>query len=204
MVFCSLIDGGLEKRERKESDILLFQLLQRDCEQAFTIIYKQYVKSLYSLAYKYLKSKEMAEDAIHHVFCKLWEHRSTIDVNINLKNYLYSSVKNYILNEIRNNNLAIQKNYELAQLDSPYEIDVIEQIEEKEMYDLLKRAMDSLPEQKRQVCYYKIYDELSNQEIADKMNVSVNTIKTHYSQSLKLMRTMLKKAVLFVIFLFFR
>ncbi len=188
--------------DNSQSDLILFQLLQNDSEQAFTIIYKQYVKLLYSISFKYLKSKELAEDVVHHVFCKLWEQRSCIDVNVNLKNYLFSATKNYILNEIRNNNLAIQKNYELAQSASQYEDSLIEQIEEQELMSILQRALERLPEQKRQVCYYKIYDKLSNQEIAEKMKISINTVKTHYSQSIKQLRIMLEKTILFIFFIF--
>ncbi|UKI47213.1 MAG: LuxR C-terminal-related transcriptional regulator [Phocaeicola vulgatus] len=47
------------------------------------------------------------------------------------------------------------------------------------------QAIDHLPKQKRQVCLYKLKGNLSNQEIADKMNISVPTVKTHYAQAIK-------------------
>ena len=183
-----------------DSDLVLFQLLQENSEHAFAIIYKRYVSPLYSLAYKYLKNKEMAEDAVHYTFCKLWERRAFIDISVSLKNYLYTIVKNYILNEIRNNNFAIQKNYEIAQSASHYESDLAEQLEVRETEQMIQKTLDRLPEQKKQVCYYKIYDRLSNQEIADKMGLSVNTIKTHYSQSLKLLKVMLHRIAFLLFF----
>ena len=45
---------------------------------------------------RYLKNVEAAEEAVQHVFVKLWESVRHIEIEINLKNYLYTMTKNYI------------------------------------------------------------------------------------------------------------
>ena len=92
-------------------------------------------------------------------------------------------LKNHLLNEIRNNYTALEKNYELAQ----------------EMTEQLYRAIDSLPEQKKAVCLYKLKDSLSNQEIAEKMQISIPTVKTHYSQAIKLLREHFDKLLILLL-----
>lgn len=67
--------------------------------------------------------------------------------------------------------------------------------------DIFYKALDKLPEQKRAICLLKVREELSNKEIAERMNLSVNTIKTHYSESLKLLRMYLKKMLMIILFL---
>ena len=142
----------------------------------------------------------MAEDVVQHVFSRLWEFRSKLRVGISLKNYLFTMTKNHVLNLIRNENSAIAKNYEMAQSASPYEDNLIEKLEKKELMSSFYKAVDMLPAQKRDICLMKVQEELTNQEIAERMNLSVNTIKTHYSEALKLLRIHLSKMLIIVAF----
>ncbi|KAB6312336.1 sigma-70 family RNA polymerase sigma factor, partial [Bacteroides xylanisolvens] len=151
-------------------------------------------------AYRYLMSSDMAEDVVQHVFSRLWEFRSELRVGISLKNYLFTMTKNHVLNLIRNENSAIAKNYEMAQSASPYEDNLIEKLEKKELMSSFYKAVDMLPAQKRDICLMKVQEELTNQEIAERMNLSVNTIKTHYSEALKLLRIHLSKMLIIVAF----
>ena len=112
-------------------------------------------------------------------------------------------LKNYLLNEIRNNYSALEKNYELAQETIEYENEILERLEEKEMNEQLYRAIGDLPEQKRAVCLYKLKKGLSNQEIAEKMQISIPTVKTHYSQAIKLLREHFEKLLILLLFSLF-
>lgn len=170
------------------SDEDLLSLLGKDDEQAFTIIYQRYHKLLYVVAYKYLKNDCSAKDSVQQIFYRLWESRSILIINMNLRNYLYTMLKNHLLNEIRNNYTAMEKNYELAQEKVEYEDDLLDNIEKKEIEEQLYRAINGLPEQKKQVCLYKLRGNLSNLEIANKMGISVPTVKTHYAQAVKMLR----------------
>ena len=182
-----------------QTDDELLILLQKGNERAFTAIYERYHKLLYVLAYKYLKDNDTAKDAVQQIFLKLWESRSLFSIHINLRNYLYTMLKNHLLNEIRNNYTALEKNYELAQETIEYENEILSKLEEKEMTEQLYRAIDSLPEQKKAVCLYKLKDSLSNQEIAEKMQISIPTVKTHYSQAIKLLREHFNKLLILLL-----
>ena len=170
------------------SDEYLLSLLGKGDEQAFTIIYQRYHKLLYVVAYKYLKNDCSAKDSVQQIFYRLWESRSVLIINMNLRNSLYTMLKNHLLNEIRNNYMAMEKNYELAQEKVEYEDDLLDNIEKKEIEEQLYQAINGLPEQKKQVCLYKLRGNLSNLEIANKMGISVPTVKTHYAQAVKMLR----------------
>lgn len=170
------------------TDEQLLSLLTESNEDAFTIIYERYHKLLYVVAFKYLKSSDFAQDAVQQIFLKLWEARTVLGISINLRNYLYTMLKNHLLNEIRNNYNAMEKNYELAQQPIEYENELLAQLEEKEMMEQLYQAIHNLPEQKKIVCLYKLRGNLSNMEIAEKMHISVPTVKTHYAQAIKMLR----------------
>lgn len=178
--------------ERNE-DHALFILLKKKDKDAFAVIYRKYHRYLYSLALKYLKSGQMAEDAVQHVFVKLWESTGDIQIEINLKNYLYTMTKNYILNMIRNRREAVSLNYVNAQLDFDAGDDIMKQMEERQMHILLYQCIEQLPPQKREICMRKLKTNDSNQAIADKMGISIHTVKTHYQESLRMLKGFLQQ-----------
>lgn len=180
------------------NDEALFALIEKGDERAFTHAYDRYHKLLYVLAYRYLMNVNMAEDVVQHVFSRLWEFRTELRVGISLKNYLFTMTKNHVLNLIRNENTAITKNYEMAQSAPAYEDNLIEDLEKKELMSNFYKAVDMLPVQKREICLMKVREELTNQEIAERMKLSVNTVKTHYSEALKLLRVHLRKMLIIV------
>ncbi|MDR2449629.1 MAG: RNA polymerase sigma-70 factor [Prevotellaceae bacterium] len=194
------------KHIHDKDDEYLLHLLRQGGKDAFTRIYERYHKMLYALSYKYLKSQAAAEDAVQHVFVKLWEHHADIIVMVNLRNYLYSMTKNYILNHIRNAHNAVAHNYRMAQVAGAVEDNLFETIERKELRAMFYQAIKLLPAQKREICLLKMEDKLSNQEIADKMQLSINTVKTHYAQAIKLLRAAMSKMFqltgLFILFPF--
>ena len=179
-------------------DEKLFSFIEKGDKGAFTQAYDRYHKLLYVLAYRYLMNADMAEDVVQHVFARLWEFRSELHVGISLKNYLFTMTKNHVLNLIRNENSAISKNYEIAQSTPVYEDNLIENLEKKELMASFYKAVDMLPPQKRSICLMKVKEELTNQEIAERMNLSVNTVKTHYSEALKMLRIHLSKMLIIV------
>ena len=182
------------------SDSDLFSLLQQGNKNAFTVIYQKYNEALYALSYRYLMDGHMAEDAVQHVFVKLWEFHTKLDVTLSLKNYLYTMTKNYVLNQIRNHNNAIVHNYRMYQTEDfqTYEDELHNAIENKETLALFYDAINKLPEQKRMVCLMKLEGKFSNRDIADKMNISINTVKTHYAQALKMLKQHLGRFLILI------
>lgn len=182
-----------------ENDEELLRSLRSDSEEAFTCVYDRYHRLLYVLAYRYLKDTAFAEDATQHVFMRLWESRALLVAGMNLRNFLYTMMKNHVLNVIRDQNTAIEKNYEIAQSAPEYEDELLAKIEEKDMMRRLYEEIDRLPEQKRLVCLYKLRGNLSNQEIAERMRISVPTVKTHYAQAIKALRIRFEKLFLILL-----
>lgn len=173
----------------RNEDHALFLLIKKRDKDAFSAVYQKYHRYLYSLAVKYLKDAQLAEDAVQHVFVKLWETTKNIEIEINLKNYLYTMTKNYILNTIRDHKEEISLSYANAQIDIPGQDDIIKALENKQMRSILYQGVESLPPQKKEVCLRKLETTDSNQQIADKMGISVHTVKSHYQESVKILRS---------------
>ena len=156
---------------------------------AFATIYDRYHKHMYILAHRYLKSQEMAEDAVQQVLVNFWVNRNNINESLNMRSFLFTALKNHTLNTIRDEQGAIVKNYEflMESLHDGYDESEIE--ETLEMTSLIEKAVKNLSPQRRQIYYLKIMEGCSNQEIADKLIISINTVKSQYYHILKEIRS---------------
>jgi RNA polymerase sigma-70 factor (ECF subfamily) len=156
-------------------------------EKAFETIYRQYHRLMYAVAFRYLASPEDAEDMVADVFVRFWEMHRTIVIETSLRNYLYTMMKNMILNRWRKSEPVFIADYSEAQQkedDDGFE----KMLEQKELLEQIHKAIDDLPEQKRRICLMKLEENLRNEEIAKRMNISPNTVKTHYMQALRQLR----------------
>lgn len=180
-------------------DHRLWQQLREGEEKAFSTVFDAYYRYLYVLAYRFLMSEEAAEDAVQYTFMRLWEGRAGFDYRKGIKNLLFTILKNYVLNEIRHNNMALQKRYEIAQAAEEADVNFLHRLEEADFKTHLYRLIDQLTPQRRQICLLKIQDGLSNQEIADMLHISIPTVKSHYTQAIKLLRSQINKIIALVL-----
>ena len=180
--------------ENTDEDSILFHLIKRRDMSAFTTVYYKYHPYLYALAIRYLKNTEMTEEVVQYVFVKLWETSRDIEIKVNVKNYLFTMTKNHILNTIRDRKETISLSYENAQIEISDESgDFLKMLEEKQLMSILHDGIESLPPQKREICRKKINENKTNTEIAEEMGLSVHTVKSHYQESIKLLRIYFQK-----------
>lgn len=176
-------------------DQKLYDDLRRGKEYAFAAVFERYNRLLYTIAYRFLKSEEEAEDAIQYLFMKLWEQRTNFSFESGIRSLLFTILKNYILNELRHRSLVFEKLYEMAQQVND-EDDFLTQFENGELGKFLRVAIDKLPPQKQKICLLKIEYGLSNQEIADRMGITVPTVKSYYTQAIKALRNEIESLII--------
>ena len=140
---------------------------------------------LYALAYRYLKSGEEAEDAVQYTFMKLREQRSDFEFQSGIRSLLFTILKNYIMNELRHRQIVFEKHYD----------SFLKNFEDKDFREHLRTTIGKLPPQKQKICRLKIEKGLSNQEIADEMHITVPTVKSHYTQAIKILRAEIESLI---------
>ena len=176
-----------QKYSQDEAQALV-KALKEGNQLAFSIVYKTYAAQTFSLAFKYLLNKELAEDAVQNLFLKLWLKKEEIDETKPINRYLFTMLKNDLLNTLRDS----KKNIYLLEdcLSMVLELEDNSQNEnlKQEQMNIIQQALEQLSPQRRKVFEKKVSGKYSNQEIADKLNLSINTIKFQYSQSLKQIR----------------
>ena len=188
-----------QKYSQDEAQALV-KALKEGNQLAFSIVYKTYAAQTFSLAFKYLLNKELAEDAVQNLFLKLWLKKEEIDETKPINRYLFKMLKNDLLNTLRDS----KKNIYLLE-DCPSMVLELEDNSQnenlkQEQMNIIQQALEQLSPQRRKVFEMKVSGKYSNQEIADKLNLSINTIKFQYSQSLKQIRATVRELSLLLLY----
>lgn len=74
-------------------------------------------------------------------------------------------------------------------------------LEAQELHDLIQRAIMAIPENSREIFLKSRDENLTNQEIADKMNISIKTVEKHITRSLKIVKSIIGDSYIYLIFL---
>ena len=156
---------------------------------SFDQIYKQYWSKLYIYAFNVLQEKKICEDIVQEIFIDLWAKRDNVQIT-DLNSYLYQSVKYQIFNHFRKSKYKKQLLIKFNLMNTQNGID--ELYEEKELNVQLKDIISKLPKQRRIIFKMSRYDGLSNKEISENLNISLQTVKNQISKSLKFIRRSLK------------
>ena len=158
------------------------KIRQKDI-QAFETYYKDHYKEFFLASYKYVKETNLAQEIVNDVFIKIWEDAEKITIESSLKSYLYRAVINRSINSLNKQKRESQNQKELTSLQQEH-YDV-KQMELNELKVQLYKAIDALPEQCKKVFLMSRFDGLKQQEIADKLGISIKTVKNHITHALK-------------------
>ncbi len=183
------------------TDEKLVALLKKGDQQAFTEIYNRYAPKLAGFAASKLYSLDDARDILHDMFVKLWECREELHITANLQSYLFSIIRHRVIDKIRKN-ITREEYAAAAQLiETVYTENAEKEIEAKDLQQNIQKSLNELPPRAREI--YKLSREqgLSNGEIADKLQLSEQTVKNQLSTALKHLRKSLTgfAAVAFII-----
>ena len=157
-------------------DKKLFKQIRRGDKQAFRALFDFYFNALAAFGYKYVEDIHAVEDMVQEVFISFWEGREKFDHPVAVKAFLYTSVRNKCLNYIKHQ--SVRRKHEgslLYQLESDqyFESHVIEE----ETFNQLFAEIRNLPASSREIMLLAL-NGMKNQEIADELQVSINTVKT--------------------------
>lgn len=178
-------------------DIVWQQMRERNIT-AFERYYKAHFKEFFVVAYKYVRSMPLAQEIVNDVFLKIWEDAGKIMIDTSLKAYIYKAVVNRSLNAINKQRKEMENQRELAQL--PQEVYEERQLEANELKAQLYKAIDNLPDQCKKIFQLSRFEGLKQQEIADKLGISIKTVKNHITQALKTLARHTGRSMLLFLF----
>lgn len=180
----------------QNEDKMLMRKLKEGDEEAFRNIYQKYYQELYTVAVKYLRSKNLAEDAIHDVFVKLWDSKDSLDQSGSLSGFLFTSLKNHVFNMVNARQRKLKKEIKHSQEKDRDKDSASTAIDFSKYQEVYEQAIQKLPEARRQVFELRMKEGLTNKEVAEYQDISINTVKSQFYKGSKFVRNYVKKHAL--------
>lgn len=162
----------------------------------FEKAYYQYYEILCRYSMRFLNDRETVEEIVDDVFFNIWKQRNDIIIT-SIKSYLIRSVRNRCLNELKSQRHKYESS--LSSIDNKDNIDFFEslftdkqhplgEILEKELENNLVQAINNLPTECQRVFKISRFEHKKYEEIATQLGISVNTVKYHIKNALKILQ----------------
>lgn len=175
-------------------------------------VYKQIYNTLYPRLFyfvrEYLGDEEIVRNILQDTFLYLWEKRTILPEDINLSAWLYTVTKNKALKYLRHQEYVNQFSREKIQTFNEDSLNAfaLERLDTSglalhEIENIIKKTLDNLPPQYREVFKMSRYANNKNREVAEKLNISEKTVEAHITKTLKLLRIALKDYLPLVLYL---
>lgn len=169
-----------------EGDLL--KLLAAGDEHAYRELFRRHWDNVYSVALVLTKSVELAEDMVQDVFLKIWQKRDQFTKIEKFEDYLFIMARNHIYTELKKKTRDDQFKEQVHQYFDSGITNAEIQLLTKETQLQINKAIEQLTPQQQLVYRMSREQELSHEEIAEKLNISRNTVRNHIVQSLKQIR----------------
>lgn len=175
------------------SDAELVDLLKSGDQLAYTEIYDRYILILLNHAYNKTRDREEAKDIVHEVFTTLWARRENFNCQSNLSGYLYAAVRNNILNQVVHNDVKGKYLASIVQFINYNNSQVITDhlVREHQLSSIIEKEIAELPPKMREVFELSRKQHFSHKQIAEKLEISEQTVSKHVTNALRILRVRL-------------
>ncbi|GAB3361610.1 RNA polymerase sigma-70 factor [Arachidicoccus ginsenosidivorans] len=177
----------------------LMDLIKRDNQVAFETLFDRYGAVLISHTHRKLLDMAAAEDVVQDIFIKLWERRKEINCD-NIAGYLFTSARHMVLNVIKHRQVIVRYEKDFKHFVENHPINSTEHIiQKKELEAILMAEIDKLSPRMRQVFILSRQENLSHQQIADRLGISKFTVNDHIKASLRILKTKIGLILLLIL-----
>ncbi|WP_316840423.1 RNA polymerase sigma-70 factor [Pedobacter gandavensis] len=171
-------------------------------KEEFTSIYNLYYEPLCFFAERYVRDADQAEDIIAGLFSRLWQQSTAFNDAEHLKAYLYRAAANACYTHAKSlENLKAREDHYAIEND-PIENTFFNNMIKAGIWAEIYRAIDKLPSQCAQVIKMSFVEDLKNPEIADKLGISLQTVKNHKHRGLSILRGTVSKDAFYFLLLY--
>lgn len=159
-------------------EILLARYKQGDAF-AFRELVERYTSPLYNLAYRLLRDPMEAENVAQETFLRVILSLDRVRLDLPFKPYLFRIAVNHCYDLLRARRIRVTTDLDDAEEIAQDAPEILDQLEKQELYVQLKTVVDSLPPHYRTVILLRYVEEFSYEEIAQTINLPLNTVRTH-------------------------
>jgi RNA polymerase sigma-70 factor (ECF subfamily) len=177
----------------------------------FESIYSSYYPGMIRFAINYVGCKEEAENIVHDAFAEIWEARRGEFYKMNyLLAFLFTSIKNKCIDYLRHQ-IVVRETEDIIQeafrLDMQLKFDSLESFNQdlfftgESVENMITQAINALPEKCRQIFIMNKLEGKKQKEIAQELNISINTIESQMAIAYKKLRESLKDYLPLLVFI---
>lgn len=172
-------------------------------KDAFRYFFDKYYVDLCNFVHVYVNDKNLSEEIVQDIFVYFWENKEKIQIQVSVKSYLFSASKRQSLNLLRNNKnrkRILETLGDFAPMETSLSDSVLDTIEFREILDA---AIDQLAPKCKEIFLLSKREELSNKEIAERLDISVKTVENQMTIALRKLRDYLLpyREKIFILFL---
>jgi RNA polymerase sigma-70 factor (family 1) len=171
---------------------LLLSKISSGDELSFHILFNKHRKWVYSYVLKIIKSEVLAEEILHDIFLKIWQHQGLNEIE-NLESFLRTVTKNLTLNVLRRTNLEVLVNSHICKNWEEAHNETEEIISLNDSVKVLNQAIEQLTPQQKLVYNLCKNEGMKYAQVAEQLAISPLTVKTHMQHTLRYLRNYLKK-----------
>lgn len=187
-----------------DNELTLLNSFRKGDETAFTAVYDQFYFIIYQYAKRWVSDKQQAEDIASESFVKLWNRRDQMASMENIVAFLKVAARNACINSLKHEKIKTDKHAELLQmLSSEHEPDFAWLEIKEEFLRLIYAEVENMPKKMREVFLLAFKDGLKVSEIAQQLDLNVQTVSNHKANAIKLLKAALAKKPLWLGILLF-
>jgi RNA polymerase sigma-70 factor (ECF subfamily) len=166
-------------------DALIARCLAGD-QTAWEQIVRQHWRKVFNIAYKFTGKHDEAEDLTQDVFLKIFKSLDTFDRRANFQTWLVSVSRNLCIDHyrsVRKERETIDRDVDAGELSPVAQtVSPVAALEHRDRVELLKKALDHLPPTLRSAVLLRDIQELSYQEIAERLDLPEGTVKSRINR----------------------
>lgn len=177
----------------------LLEKIKTGDSKAFEAFFTGFYPSLHSFANRYLNDDDISNDILQEAFIHFWEKKNIFSSLIGAKVYLFKYVRSKCFNYLKKANRQIY----LTENIQDNEIYYRDLIIEEETLQFIRKTLSKLTDREQEVIEFTM-DGLKNHDIAEKLSLSINSVKTLKKRAYKKMRDFIGDKNLFLLYFNFR
>lgn len=185
----------MTKDYHKLSDHLLLEECRQDNLRAYDQLFERYFGKLYHFSLNYVKNAAVAEELVMDLMFNIWKKRKDLEINGEFSAYLFTAMKNVMFNHLRKKELLTTDISFLPEQAATAGHLADHHLQYKELEQVYQLKLSQLSPQRRKIFKLSREEQMTYPQIAESMNLSVNTIKTQMLVSLKYLRESLKEHI---------
>lgn len=182
----------------KRKEVRLWESLCHGKKEALDELFQLYYTPLFDYGIKIISDENNVKDAIQELFLKLWKKHHSLSTPNSIRAYLLVSIRRILLRSLKRKQKIDERNREY--IDNAFtttfskEDLIIRNEVDKKKKEILLQAINHLNGRQKETLFLRYYHGLTNQEIADVLDINRQSVKNNLYRALQKLREIIESA----------